>query len=409
MSYKKSHSIAIVGNTAWGIYNFRLPLLQKLQSLGHHVVVIAPNDEFGDQYSKKLTNAGFEFIHLPIDSFGKNVWNDVTTFWALYGIYQQFQFDFVFHYTIKPNIYGTIAACLLNIPSIAVVTGLGRLRGLRPASFWKKAIFNWYQFGLSYAHEVWFLNDEDKATFDNSYFLQNSTTQLLASEGIDTHHFKPKNHQKNKKNFTFLFAGRLLWDKGIRELAEAAKIIKKKYPNIAFILAGYIHEKDPNHVSKATIEAWEAEHLFQYMGAMTDIRIAIDYADVVILPSQNYGEGVPRILLEAAAMEKPILASNIAGCKEVVIDGMNGFLFDITDVTNLVETIEKILNTSEQQRKEMGRKGRRLVQEKFESTLVVKQYINTLQKYLPAIEEHGTPNTIKRVSLSEINPILQTQ
>jgi glycosyltransferase involved in cell wall biosynthesis len=409
MPYKKSYTIAIVGNTAWGIYNFRLQLLQKLQSLGHCVVVIAPNDEFGDQYSKKLINEGFDFINLPIDSFGKNVWNDVTTFKALYRIYKQFQFDFIFHYTIKPNIYGSIAARLLSIPSIAVVTGLGRLRSLSPTSFWKKAIFSWYQFGLSNANEIWFLNKDDKSAFDNSYFLRENTTKLLASEGIDTQHFKPQFAQKTKKNLTFLFAGRLLWDKGIRELAEAAKIIQQKYPTIEFVLAGYINEKDPNHVSKATIEAWKQANLFQYIGAVTDIRNAIHNADVVILPSQNYGEGVPRVLLEAAAMEKPILASNIAGCKEVVIDGLNGFLFDITDVTDLVYSIEKIITMPEAKRKEMGQKGRKLVTEKFESDLVVTQYINTLRAYLPTIQAAALSKKHQKTHLFEVEPIFETR
>jgi glycosyltransferase involved in cell wall biosynthesis len=407
MSHKKSYSIAIVGNTAWGIYNFRLQFLQKLQSLGHRVTVIAPKDEYGDQYSKKMIHAGFDFINLPIDSFGKNPFKDITTFATLYRMYRAARFDFVFHYTIKPNIYGSFAAHLLDIPSIAVVTGLGRLQSLD--AFWKKTIHNWYQFGLSFAKEVWFLNEDDKNTFEKGNFLDKNKTQLLQSEGIDTTYFKPKSYKKTTNITNFLFAGRLLWDKGIQELAEAARIIQQKYPNAQFTLAGYMNEKDPNHISRATIEAWEKEGIFRYIGAISDIRTAIAASDVVVLPSKNYGEGVPRILLEAAAMEKPIIAADIAGCKEVIKQGVNGLLFDYNDVANLVICIEKMMLLSDHKRKLMGYEGRKLVTEKFESEIIVAQYIDTLQTYLPKIKVAIVPSRLKNLPLIDLHPLLQAQ
>jgi glycosyltransferase involved in cell wall biosynthesis len=276
-------------------------------------------------------------------------------------------------------------------------------------AFWKKTIHNWYQFGLSFAKEVWFLNEDDKNTFEKGNFLDKNKTQLLQSEGIDTTYFKPKSYKKTTNITNFLFAGRLLWDKGIQELAEAARIIQQKYPNAQFTLAGYMNEKDPNHISRATIEAWEKEGIFRYIGAISDIRTAIAASDVVVLPSKNYGEGVPRILLEAAAMEKPIIAADIAGCKEVIKQGVNGLLFDYNDVANLVICIEKMMLLSDHKRKLMGYEGRKLVTEKFESEIIVAQYIDTLQTYLPKIKVAIVPSRLKNLPLIDLHPLLQAQ
>lgn len=358
--------IVLVCNTAWAIYTYRQGLIRMLVASGVDVIVLAPRD----RTFEPLAQMGCRCIDLPVASKGTNPRDDLRTLVALYRHYRALQPSVVFHYTIKPNIYGSIAAKLAGVASVAVTTGLGYvfIQQSRAAQVAKKL----YRFAFRFPREVWFLNRDDLAAFtDQNLLVHPERARLLHGEGVDLDQFAPA-PLPQRNEIIFILIGRLLWDKGVGEYVEAARQLRTRYPHARFRLLGPVGVDNPSAISRDEVAAWEREGVIEYAGEAHDVRPFIADADCVVLPS--YREGVPRTLMEAAAMSRPAVATDVPGCREVVADGVNGLLCDVKSATSLADAMAKMLDMGSAARREMGERGRQKVAEEFDERNVVERY-----------------------------------
>ncbi len=363
--------IVLSSNTSWSIFNFRFGLIEELLK-NYKVIVVAPKDK----YSEKLIDLGCKYYDIYIDRKGTNPINDLKTFWQYYRLYKKIKPNIALHFTIKPNIYGNLASQLLGIPVVNNITGLGTL-------FIKKNFITYLveiMYKIAFRNSfVFFQNREDKELFVQKNLVKRY--DVLPGSGINTEKFKPIKIEKKDNIFRFLLIARMIWDKGIGEYVEAAKIIKQKYKDVEFLLLGPVGVDNPTAIPKEQIDKWQKEELVKYLGTTDDIKSEIAKVDCVVLPTY-YREGVPRVLLEAAAMEKPLIATNIAGCKEVVEDGINGYLCRVKDSEDLADKMEKMLNLSEDKRKAMGKAGRQKITNQFDENIVIKKYLKIISQIL---------------------------
>ncbi|MCX9111803.1 glycosyltransferase family 4 protein [Aeromonas veronii] len=386
--------ICFVANTAWSMFNFRRGLLLHLISCGYQLTIIAPNDD----YTKRLEDIGCIVHDLPMSAKGVNPFEDINLARLLYRYYRGLKPDFIIHYTIKPNIYGSLAARMASIPSLAITTGLGYT--FVNDNFIAKIARQLYKMAFRYPKEVWFLNEDDRQAFLAYSLVSENKAKLLHGEGVDVSHFSPISASSNNNPTTFLLIARMLWDKGIGEYIEAARVIKSKYPKTHFQLLGACDVPNPSLISREQISIWESEGIVEYLGTTDDVRTVIANVDCVVLPS--YREGIPRTMLEAAAMAKPLIVSDAPGCKDVVINGKTGFLCKVKNRDSLAAAMELIINQSTQERVDMGVAGRNLALQKFDEQVVIKKYIDMLSRYNLSVS--GV--TIKRKVDSRIDSIL---
>ena len=292
---KEDTKVAFVCNSAWGVYNFRLGVIKALQSRGVKILVIAPHDAHAD----KLKSEGCDFIDLPFDSKGSNPITDFLTYLKLKKIYKTEEPSFIFHYTIKPNIYGTYAANSAGIPSIALVTGLGYVFDFN--NLFSKLVKFLYRRSLSHARKTWFLNDEDFSHFIDNGIVSPGKAEILRSEGVNTELFAPRKAETANSKFTAILVARMLWNKGIGEFVEAARILNKRHADMEFQLLGFLGVDNPESITEQEMNAWVDEGSVSYLGVSDDVAALVALADCVVLPSY-YREGVPRVLMEAASM-----------------------------------------------------------------------------------------------------------
>lgn len=365
-------SICLVCNTSFAIHTYRQGLIRTLIANGATVTVIAPRD----RTTALLEQMGCRFVELHVASKGTNPRDDLRTFAALYRHYRAIKPDIVFHYTIKPNIYGTVAAWLAHVPSIAVTTGLGYVFIQKSrAAIVAKAL---YRFAFRFPRQVWFLNRDDQTAFVESRLLAHpERARLLHGEGVDLNHFA-YTPPRQKQNFTFVLIGRLLWDKGVGEYVEAARILRERHPTARFQLLGPAGVDNPSAVTLDTLQAWQREGLVEYLGEAHDVREHIANADCVVLPS--YREGVPRTLMEASAMGRPIVATDVPGCREVVADGITGFLCEAKSAASLADKLQAMMAFTPDERRAMGERGRAKVAAEFDETTVIARYLETLHE-----------------------------
>lgn len=359
------------GNTAWGMYNFRRKVLSTCISKGHKVYVIIPPDNF---YEKQIKSLGCEIFTIQIEGKGTNPIKDFILFYEYKKIFKRIKPDACFFYTIKPNIYGGLAARTLNIPYIPITTGLG-YTFLNNNLVSKIARFL-YKIAFKKAHQVWFLNNEDSQAFISHNIIEKEKAYILKGEGIDINDFEI--HNENNK-ISFLLVARMLWDKGVGEFVEASKILKPQYPNVQFQLLGFLGVNNPSAVSKEQMDKWEKEGYIQYLGSTQDVRPFIYKASCIVLPSK-YREGIPFSLMEGAAAGKPLIATNTIGCKDVVTDSYNGYLCTIGDAKSLADAMKKIINMSPEERQQMGLKGRMKMNKEFSIKLIIKDYESAIDQ-----------------------------
>ena len=371
--------ITLVCNTAWAIHTYRRGLLRMLVAHGVQVTVLAPRD----RTFEPLAAMGCRCVELPVASKGTNPRDDLKTLVALYREYRANRPDLVFHYTIKPNIYGSIAAQGARVPSIAVTTGLGYvfIQKSRTAQVAKRL----YRFAFRFPREVWFLNQDDRQAFiDQDLLAHPERARLLHGEGVDLDEFPftppARGHTHpatGTDGFFFILIGRLLWDKGVAEYVDAARRLRARFPHARFQLLGAVGADNPSAISRAEVEAWQREGVIEYLGETHDVRPAIANADCVVLPS--YREGVPRTLMEASAMGRPIVATDVPGCREVVENGVTGLLCEVKSADSLAQQLERMLVSSDETRAQMGLRGREKVAREFDENGVVARYKDTIR------------------------------
>jgi glycosyltransferase involved in cell wall biosynthesis len=311
-----------------------------------------------------------------LDRKGTNPIKDLKLFFEYFLLFRRLKPDLVINFTIKPNIYGSISAGLLGIPSISVITGLGYV--FIRESWLTKLVKLLYWLAFRFNRAVVFQNSEDMKTLEK---LCEGKCLLIESSGVDLKHFDPTLCKEAKKDeLTFLFVGRLLTDKGIYELIKAFEKLEKENPKVKLIIVGSPDEGNPNSVSKGELEKWVKEGLIEWHGFQEDVRPFYCMADCVVLPS--YREGISRVLLEAMAMEKPIITTDAPGCRNVCVDGVNGFLVKPRDVGSLYLAMKKIVELEDKKLREFGKIGRMLAEEKYSVEKIVGEYINLIEAIL---------------------------
>jgi glycosyltransferase involved in cell wall biosynthesis len=360
--------IVLVSNSAWSVFNFRLEVIRHLRQR-YDVFVIAPADEC----TEMLVREGCSFLPLSFNNRSANPVSEFYLYSRLKSIYRRLRPDFIFHYVIKPNIYGSLAAGACGIPSVAVITGLGY--AFAKHNWLYRTVSFLYRKALRKTTAAWFLNQEDADIFIREKLVDPSKIKILPGEGVNTGYFAPAGYRAVPRNrpFQFLMSARLLKSKGVRVYAEAARILLKKKMDLRFVLIGFFEKHHPDSISELELKIWQRRGLIQYGGFARDVRPFLSQADCFVFPS-FYHEGVPRSLLEAASMELPIITSKNRGCTEVVEDDLNGLLVNINDAKDLALKMEVMVGLTAGRRLEMGKKGRERMLDKFDVQKIISVY-----------------------------------
>lgn len=367
--------IMIVSNTAWSLVNFRAGLIRALVNAGYEVVAVAPSDE----YCVRLPDLGCRYVSLPMDNKGTHPGRDLLLLWQFYLLIRKERPNIYLGFTIKPNIYGSLAARLLRIPVINNITGLGS--AFTEESWLSRLVKGLYRLALSRSIRIFFQNNDDRQLFLKMGLVCEEVTDRLPGSGVDLAYFThtPKiTSTSAKENFRFLLIARMLWDKGVREYVEAARLLLQSNPHAEFCLVGFVDVQNPAAVSSEQMDEWVAEGVVNYLGVSDDVRDEILAADCVVLPSY-YPEGVPRSLLESAAMARPIITTDSVGCREVVDDGSNGFLCEPRDAEDLAAKMEQMMNLSAKERFQMGKNGRAKMEQEFDELIVIERYFKVIK------------------------------
>jgi glycosyltransferase involved in cell wall biosynthesis len=375
MNSEKRH-ILIVANTTWNIYNFRLNVIRRLLESGYRLSVLAPVDEY-IRYTECFPEVDHINLHY-LDRDSTNPISDLRLLAELWGVYRKLRPDLILHYTVKPNIYGGLAARLVGIPSVAVVTGLGYPfihEGLA-----RKMTGLLYRLSNRFHRKVIFENRDDLQFFIEERLVDGSKGISIKGCGVDTNYYYPQEPARTNGRVTFTFIGRLLYDKGIREFVEAAHLVRKTHAHVQFWLIGQIDEENPSSISKSDLVDWVKDPAIEYLGSKEDVRPYIAKSDCVVLPS--YREAIARSLTEAMAMGKPVIGTDTAGVREAIDDHQNGFLVGVRDVDSLAGAMEKFIAMSRKERQEMGMKGRRKVLEEFDDRRIAEQIVEISQRVL---------------------------
>ncbi|RUW62297.1 glycosyltransferase family 4 protein [Mesorhizobium sp. M7A.F.Ca.US.008.03.1.1] len=367
------NKIVVSINTSWNVVNFRKGLIEALRSRGYDVVVIAPRDE----YSSLIAAMGCRYVELDMDNSGTSPLRDLVLLWRYWRLLRRERPLAFVGFTIKPNVFGSIAANLNGIPVINNISGLGTafVRGgllLRIA----KAL---YRVALARSKMVFFQNDDDRMLFVDERLVRKDRTALLPGSGIDLERFAPASEARIRSGaIVFLLVARLLWDKGVGEFIEAARLVRQEVPGVRFHLLGFLDVENRTAVSREQVEKWVGEGLVEYLGSTDDVRPFMRAADCVVLPS--YREGTPRSLLEAAAMGKPLIATDVPGCREVVDHAVNGFLCKVRDPDDLASKMVEFARLDGSSRDRMGAQSRNKVERQFSETIVIEKYMRQIER-----------------------------
>ena len=358
-------------NTSWNVFNFRAGLLRALISEGHQVVVLAPEDD----YSNRLIKLGCKFVPLPIDNKGINPFRDLVLFYRYIKIFLKDKPDLYLGYTVKPNIYGSIAGLLLGIRVVNNISGLGT--AYISNNWLTKLVSTFYKIAFSKSQHVFFQNHDDMNLFISLGLIKPIQASRLPGSGINLNYFSYSPVKvKEGVPFTFLLVARLLWDKGVGEYVNAARIIKKNNSNVNFQILGFLDVQNRTAVPTTQVTDWVNDGLIEYLGAHDDVRSFLIGADCVVLPS--YREGVPKSLLEAASVGRPIITTDVVGCREAIDDNVSGFLCEVRNAEDLAHKMQKMISLSFSERNEMGLAGRKKVEKEFDESIVINKYLEVI-------------------------------
>jgi glycosyltransferase involved in cell wall biosynthesis len=372
-----STRIVISSNTLWSVVNFRGRLIDALSANGYEVTVLAPTDK----HALRLSRSGCKLVHLEMNGNGKNPLGDLALLARYVRLLERERPAVYLGYTVKPNVYGSLAAQMLGIPVINNIAGLGRAF-IRPGPT-THIVRLLYRVALRRSRVVFFQNADDRQLFLQWGLVREARARLVPGSGVDLTHFTPPAPALSPEDgdaFCFLMIGRVLRDKGVEEYARAADIVRRRFPKVRFQLLGHIDDANPGTVPRDQLQQWQQAKLIDYLGDTTDVRPLIARADCVVLPS--YREGVPRSLLEAAAMAKPLLTTDAVGCRDVVSDRVNGLLCKVGDASDLATKMAEMLSFHPDKRRRMGAAGRRKMESDFDDRLVITRYLDAIEHCL---------------------------
>lgn len=353
-------------NAAWNIANFRRPVLSALISQGHDVTVLAPPDESVPE----LIKLGATFLPLHMNVKGLNPLDDLALLQTFKRHFRAQRPDVVLSYTIKNNVFGAMAAAACGIPFIPNVSGLGT--AFLSNGMLRLIAETLYRQAFKKLPVIFFQNGDDRALFVERRLVRSEQARLLPGSGIDLSHFAARDLPDGSTATVFLMIARLLRDKGVHEFVDAARRVKSRTPTARFQLLGAAGSENRTAIDLATVRAWEQEGIVDYLGTTPDVRPFIEAADCVVLPS--YREGAPRTLIEAAAMARPLIATDVPGCRSIVDNDVSGFLCAARSTDSLTAAIERFLALPRHAQSEMGRAGRAKMEREFDQAIVVAAY-----------------------------------
>lgn len=356
--------ILVLANFDVGLYKFRKELLQELIDQGNEVYTSLPDGEF----VRNLEKMGCKFVNTSVDRRGINPKTDAKLMFFYWKLIKRLNPDMVITYTIKPNIYGGLMCRLHHVPYAVNITGLGT--AFQSESMIKKLVTFLYKIALKKAKVVFFENTGNKQTFLDLNILKEKQTCVLNGAGVNLEEY-PFCEYPSGEEIRFLFIGRIMKEKGVEELFEAAERIKRKYPNVFFDIVGPM-EDDYRERIKELVE----KNIIEYHGYQSDVKLYIKKCHCFVLPS--YHEGMANTLLEAGAMGRPIITSDIQGCMEAVENDASGYLFQKQNVDSLYLVMERFIMLSYNDRKTMGGIGRKRMERIFDKKKVVQETIRYL-------------------------------
>ncbi|MCG7495020.1 glycosyltransferase family 4 protein [Thalassobius sp. Cn5-15] len=365
--------VLLTGNTTFKIANFREGLLKKLIEDHHKVTVLSPSDN----YVSKIKELGAEHKEIRMDRNGISPLREFLLLFSIFMYIRQIRPEIVFSYTIKNNIYSGIACRILNIPFAPNVTGLG------PA-FDKKGLFSslirlLYRVSASRAMVVFFQNPDDLKTCVSAGIVPKERARLLPGSGVDLMRFQKAELPSADDRVIFLMVARLLWSKGVGQFVEAAEEIRKNHPNAIFRILGPIDHDSKDSVQLADVDNWSDEGIVEYLGVTENVLPHLYEAHCVVLPSY-YREGTPRSLIEASAIGRPVITTNIPGCRDLVVNGETGILVKPKDAASLAIACIEFLGMSQYDRNAMGQKGAERVATHYDEKIVINSYIDLFGK-----------------------------
>lgn len=372
----QSPAMILCANQAWNLVHFRGGLIRALRERGFRIIAAAPPDP---EMQRRLEEMGCEFEPVDIDAAGISPLRDLRTLRSFSRLIRRHRPAAWLSWTIKPNTYGCFVAARHGIPAFPNISGLGTAFIRRsPLTF----IAQWlYRVGLRRAPLVFFQNRTDRDLFVDRRLVRADQARILPGSGIDTGHFVSSSGRRPAPRH-FLMLARLVADKGVREYVAAARRIRAKWPDARFRLIGPASVANRTAIPREELDRWIAEGLIEYSGPLEDVRPAIEQADFVVLPS--YREGMSRVLLEAAAMGRPAVATDVPGCRDAVADGINGYLCEARSADALARALERAASTSDAEWLKMANAGRERAIREFSQDRV-----NAL--YLEALADAGVP------------------
>jgi glycosyltransferase involved in cell wall biosynthesis len=368
-------TVVIAANSDWNIVTFRQNLVRAIEAAGYKPLIVAAPDPAAEE---RMESLGVERIRVDVDRSGLNPFADLRLLLQYRRILKDRTPVALLGFTIKPNIYGCLAARFARVPAFANISGLGTV--FLRSGLLEKLVVPMYRLALSRAKIVYFQNPDDRELFIRKKIVHPEKARLLPGSGIDLNSYRAVPLPDGPPRF--LLIARLLGDKGVREFVAAARILGDDLPGARFELLGPVDENNRTSIRRAELEEWVAQGVIEYLGGTDDVRPFIERASAVVLPS--YREGLPRSLLEGAAMARPLIATNVPGCRELVDDGANGLLCASRDASALAEAMRKFAQLSPAERGSMGQAARRTVEQRFNEELVVRAYLDALAELAPA-------------------------
>jgi glycosyltransferase involved in cell wall biosynthesis len=370
--------VVFSANNCWNLIHFRKALFDGIGQAGFRTIALVPID----RQARELESRGIEVRHVPMARSGMNPLSDMWLMLQYFRLLRELRPAAYCGFTIKPNVYGAIAAHIAGVPVIANITGMG-------TSFLSKGLL-WsvaeqlYRLALQRSDVVFFHNEDDRRQFLERGIVRAPQARVIPGSGVDLDRFVPSNEDSERQDnqTTFLFIGRLIYHKGIREFIEAARLVRRSLPQVRFQLLGNPDPGNPTSVTERELRSWIDEGVVEHLGEHEDVRPFVRNSTVVVLPS--YREGMSRALLEAAAMGKPLIGANVPGCRELIADGVEGYRCEARDAGSLARAMSAIAELPANRRGEMGRAARRKVEERFGEKLVVEEYLKALSELVPS-------------------------
>jgi glycosyltransferase involved in cell wall biosynthesis len=369
--------VVVMSRCSWTLFNFRRSLISALQTAGARVLALGAA---GDGFDTQLAAAGIHFEHVPVSRRSLNPLADAALSLRLFTIFRRLRPTVVHCFTIKAVIFGTLAAAAARVPiRVVTITGLGHAF-ISGSALLRRVVIALYRQALRRAHGVFFQNADDRALFVQLGLVAPERTELVPGSGVDLQYFAPAPLPYRERTApTFLMVARLLKEKGVREYLRAAGAVKALHPSVTFRLLGGADVRNPSALQPDEVAALRGSSVVEWIDEVQDVRPYIRAADVVVLPS--YREGLPRTLLEASAMGRALIATDTEGCREVVVDGQNGYLVPVRDAQALAAAMCRMIDAPACIGT-MGASARTRAEASFDEQLVIRRTLATYEKLL---------------------------